>query len=76
MKDLIKSAINEAFGGCSTLIVIKRIIGMIIALVFLFVCCGAGSIDLINLVLGIGVWVLLWKLLGISKAFHEDKDED
>ena len=38
MKEFIKSAINEAFGGTSPLNVIKRIVAMFITIFFIFVC--------------------------------------
>lgn len=75
MKEFIKSAFNEAFGGCSALDIIKRIIGMIIALFFFFVCCAADSLGPERVALCLGICVLLWKFLGISKAFPEDLEE-
>ena len=72
MKEFIKSAINDTFGGCSPLDVIKRIIGMIIAIFFLFVCCGADSLGPERVALCLGICVLLWQFLGISKAFPEE----
>lgn len=72
MKEFIKSAINDAFGGRSPLDVIKRIIGMIIGIFFLFVCCGADSLGPERVALCLGICVLLWKFLGISKAFPEE----
>lgn len=72
MKDIIKSEIKEAFGGCTTMDVIKRIIGMIIAIISIFVCCGAESLGFGKTALCLGICILLWKFLGISKAFRED----
>ena len=72
MKEFIKSAINEAFGGCSSLIIIKRIVGMIISIFFIFVCCGADSLGPGRVALYLSICVLLWKFLGISKAFPEE----
>jgi hypothetical protein len=72
MKEFIKTAINEAFDGCSPLDVIKRIVGMIIAMFFLLVCCGADSLGPGRVALCLGICVLLWRFLGISKAFPEE----
>jgi hypothetical protein len=72
MKEFIKSVIEEAFGGCAPIDVIKRIIGMIIAIFFLLVCCGADSLGPGRVALCLGICVLLWRFLGISKAFPEE----
>ena len=72
MKEFIKSAINEAFDGCSPLDVIKRIVGMNIAMFFLLVCCGADSLGPGRVAVCLGICVLLWRFLGISKAFPEE----
>ena len=71
MKEFIKSAINEAFGGCAPLNVIKRIVGMIIMIFFMLVCCAADSIGPFWVAFCLAVCVILWKFLGISKAFPE-----
>ena len=71
MKEFIKSAINEAFGGTSPLNVIKRIVGMIIMIFFILVCCAADSIGPFWVAFCLAVCVILWKFLGISKAFPE-----
>ena len=76
MKDIIKSEIKEAFGGCTTMDVIKRIIGMIIAIISIFVCCGAESLGFGKTALCLGICILLWKFLGISKAFREDSSDN
>lgn len=73
MKEFIKSAINEAFDGCTPLDVIKRIVGMIIGLVFFLACCGADSLGPTRVAIVMGVCVLLWKFLGISKAFPDEE---
>ena len=72
MKEFIKSAINEAFGGCSSLNIIKRIGGMIIAIFFIFVCCGADNLGPGRVALYLSICVLLWKFLGVSKVFPEE----
>lgn len=71
MKEFIKSAINEAFGGCSPLNVIKRIVGMIIAVFFILVCCAADSLGPGRVAFCLAICVILWKFLGIAKAFPE-----
>lgn len=73
MKEIIKSAIKEAFDGCSELNAIKRIIAMIIVLFFLFVCCGADSLGPVGVAFFLGICVLLWKCLGISDAFQSEE---
>ena len=71
MKEFIKSAINEAFGGTSPLNVIKRIVAMFITMFFIFVCCVANSIGPLWDAFCLAICVILWKFLGISKAFPE-----
>ena len=71
MKEFIKSAINEAFGGTSPLNVIKRIVAMFITMFFIFVCCAADSIGPFWVAFWLAICVILWKFLGISKAFTE-----
>ena len=73
MKELLKSAINEAFEGCSQPIdVIKRIVGAIIAISFLFIGCSVDALGIEKTIGCLIVCVLLWKFLGISKAFPEE----
>lgn len=71
MKEFFKSAINEAFGGCTPLDAIKRIVGVIIVMFFFLVCCAADSLAPEIVAVCLGICVLLWKVLGISKAFPE-----
>lgn len=73
MKELLKSAINDAFEGCSQPIdVIKRIVGAIIAISFLFIGCSVDALGIEKTICCLIVCVLLWKFLGISKAFPEE----
>ena len=76
MKELLKSAINEAFEGCSQPIdVIKRIVGAIIAISFLFIGCSVDALGIEKTICCLIVCVLLWKFLGISSAFPKDEEE-
>ena len=77
MKELLKSAINEAFEGCSQPIdVIKRIIGAIIAICFIITCCFADSIGFGRVICLLIVYAGLWGFLGISSAFSKDEEEE
>lgn len=76
MKDFIKSALSEAFEGCTPLMVVKRIIAFIVVSIVLIVFCGADSIG--------GFWVavtmvgaiIVWNFFGLSSAFPDDDTWD
>ena len=72
MKESIKSVINEAFGGRLPLNLIKKIVATIIVMFFIVVCSAADSIGPFWVAFWIAVCAILWKFLGISKAFAED----
>lgn len=77
MKELLKSAINDAFEGCSQPIdVIKRIVGAIIAISFLFIGCSVDVLGIEKTICCLIVCVLLWNFLGISSAFPKDDEEE
>lgn len=76
MKELLKSAINEAFGGCTPTEVFQRIIGAIIAICFIITCCFADSIGFGRVICLLIIYVVLWRFLRISSAFPKDEEEE
>ena len=76
MKDFIKFALAEAFGGCTPLMAVKRIIAFIVSSIVLIVFCGADSIGGFWVAVTIGGAVLVWNFFGLSSAFPDDDDEE
>jgi hypothetical protein len=71
MKEIIKEVFREMFGGCSTIVIIKRIIAYIIGIVVLATISGADKNSAETMFLVLGVSALTWWLLKLSDAFKE-----
>lgn len=77
MKEFIKSVWNEAFEGCTPLMIVKRIVAFFVMSVVMFAFCGADSLGGFTVALVLGIAVLVWKFLNLSSAFPDtDKDDD
>lgn len=76
MKEFIKSALAEAFEGCTPLMIVKRVVAFIVIAIVLIVICGADSIGGFWVAVTIGGAVLVWNYFGLSSAFPDDDDED
>lgn len=76
MREFIKSALAEAFEGCTPLMVVKRIIAFIVVSIVLIVFCGADSIGGFWVAVTICCAVLVWKFFGLSSAFPDNDKEN
>lgn len=74
MKDFIKTAVNEAFYGCTPLIVLKRIVTFILVCCVLVVCCCADSVGGIGVVLTIGISLVIAGAFNLASAFPSDDE--
>ena len=76
MKKFIQSVWNEAFEGCTPLMVFKRIVAFIVISIVMIVFCGADSIGGFGVGVVLGFAVLIWKFFNLSSAFPMTNDED
>ena len=72
MKNFIKMIYNEAFEGCTPLMVFKRIIAFVIAVIVIVAMCGADSLGGFWVGVIFAVAVLLWNVLNLSAALPND----
>lgn len=74
MKDFIKTAVNEAFYGCTPLMVLKRIVTFILVCCVLVVCCCADSVGGIGVALTIGISLVIACAFNLASAFPSDEE--
>lgn len=71
MKKILKEIFSELFGGCSKIVIIKRIIAYIIGVVVLATISGADKNSAETMFFVLGVSALTWWLLKLSDAFKD-----
>lgn len=77
MEDFLKSVWNEAFAGCTPLMIVKRIIAFIVITIVLIAFCGADSLGGFWVAFVLAMAVFVWKFFNLSSAFPEkDNDDD
>jgi hypothetical protein len=74
MKEFFKSVWNEAFEGCTPLMIVKRIVAFFVIAVVMFVFCGADGIGGFWVAFTLCIAVLIWKGCNLSSAFPKKKD--
>lgn len=74
MKDFIKTAVNEAFYGCTPLMVLKRIVTFILVCCVLVVFCCADSVGGIGVALTIGISLVIAGAFNLASAFPSDDE--
>ena len=74
MKDFFKSAVNEAFYGCTPLMVLKRIVTFILVCCVLVVFCCADSVGGIGVALTIGISLVIAGAFNLASAFPSDNE--
>lgn len=75
MRNFIKSAWAEAFEGCTPLMVFKRIIAFVIAVIVIVAMCGADSLGGFWVGVIFALAVLIWNVLNLSAAFPNDVEK-
>lgn len=74
MKDFIKTAVNEAFYGCTPLMVLKRIVTFILVCCVLVVFCCADSVGGVGVALTIGISLVIAGAFNLASAFPSDDE--
>lgn len=76
MRKFIKSAWAEAFEGCTPLMVVKRIVAFIVAIIVLITMCGADSLGGFTVAVVFCIAVLVWNVFNLSSAFPADEPNE
>lgn len=74
MKDFFKTAVNEAFYGCTPLMVLKRIVTFILVCCVLVVFCCADSVGGIGVALTIAISLVIAGAFNLASAFPSDDE--
>ena len=74
MKDFFKTAVNEAFYGCTPLMVLKRIVTFILVCCVLVVFCCADSVGGIGVALTVGISLVIAGAFNLASAFPSDDE--
>jgi hypothetical protein len=69
---ILKFCLNELFGGCTKIMVVKRIVAFIIILGVLMSFCMAETLGLAVLFVIMSLAIGLWRFCNITDAFPND----
>lgn len=72
MKTLFKFCFNNLFGGCTAMMIVKRIVAFIIILCVLMSFCMAESLGGVVLLVIMLLAITLWNVCKLTDAFPMD----